>query len=166
MGSAHVNLEGLEEGETKDVWIPLEKVTTGEVRLKIEKKKQEQDTEVSSFWFICNVIIKLCYIFSFVPLITLCILKAYHSSDLTCILPCFYFLSDYIESLKHNYHMFSHWVHYLICLFSCHLIYELPSKKYKILFSLFYMGLTRNHLHYIMGKNTNSTYPNGTSKFM
>ena len=63
MGSARVNLEGLEEGETKDVWIPLEKVTTSEVRLKIEKKKQEQDTEVSSFWFICNVIIKLCYIF-------------------------------------------------------------------------------------------------------
>ena len=51
MGSARVNLEGLEEGETKDVWIPLEKVTTGEVRLKIEKKKQEQDTEVSR---ICN----------------------------------------------------------------------------------------------------------------
>ena len=47
MGSAHMNLEGLEEGETKDVWTPLEKVTTGEVRLKIEKKKQEQDTEVS-----------------------------------------------------------------------------------------------------------------------
>ena len=63
MGSARVNLEGLEEGETKDVWIPLEKVTIGEVRLKIEKKKKEQDTEVSSFWFICNVIIKLCYIF-------------------------------------------------------------------------------------------------------
>ena len=37
MGSTRVNLEGLEEGETKDVWIPLEKVTTGEVRLKIEK---------------------------------------------------------------------------------------------------------------------------------
>lgn len=47
MGSARVNLEGLEEGETKDVWIPLEKVTTGEVRLKIEKQKQEQDTENS-----------------------------------------------------------------------------------------------------------------------
>ena len=49
MGSARVNLEGLEEGETKDVWIPFEKVTIGEVRLKIEKKKKEQDIEVSSF---------------------------------------------------------------------------------------------------------------------
>ena len=67
MGSARVNLEGLEEGETKDVWIPLEKVTIGEVRVKIEKKKQEQDTEVSSFWFICNVIIKLCYFFHLFP---------------------------------------------------------------------------------------------------
>lgn len=47
MGSARVNLETLEEGETKDVWIPLEKVTTGEVRLKIEKQKQEKDTENS-----------------------------------------------------------------------------------------------------------------------
>ena len=51
MGSACLNLEGLEEGETKDVWIPLEKVTTGDVRLKIEKKKQEKDTKVSR---ICN----------------------------------------------------------------------------------------------------------------
>ena len=51
MGNSRVNLEGLEEGETKDVWIPLEKVTIGEVRLKIEKKKQEQDIEVSR---ICN----------------------------------------------------------------------------------------------------------------
>ena len=30
---------------------PFEKVTIGELRLKIEKKKQEQDTEVSR---ICN----------------------------------------------------------------------------------------------------------------
>ena len=51
MGSARVNLEGLEKGETKDVWIPLEKVTTCEVILKIEKKKKEKDTKVSR---ICN----------------------------------------------------------------------------------------------------------------
>ena len=49
MGSPRVNLEGLEEGETKDVWIPLEKVTTGEVRLKIEKKKKEKDIEVRTW---------------------------------------------------------------------------------------------------------------------
>ena len=47
MGSVRVNLEELEGGETKDVWIPLEKVTTSELRLKIEKEKQEKDTEVS-----------------------------------------------------------------------------------------------------------------------
>eukprot|EP01018_Ginkgo_biloba_P027009 Gb_21359 [translate_table: standard] len=45
IGSARVNLEGLEEGITKDVWVPLEKVTTGEVRLKIDVQKQEQDTD-------------------------------------------------------------------------------------------------------------------------
>eukprot|EP00249_Psilotum_nudum_P016358 c25782_g1_i1 orf=445-2988(-) len=36
LGSARVNLEGLEGNMTKDVWIPLEKVNTGEIRLKIE----------------------------------------------------------------------------------------------------------------------------------
>ncbi|GLJ11106.1 hypothetical protein SUGI_0143120 [Cryptomeria japonica] len=45
MGSARVNLEGLEEGARKDVWVPLEKVPTGEVRLKIEVQKTDQDTD-------------------------------------------------------------------------------------------------------------------------
>ena len=41
MGSACVNLEGLEEGETKDVWIPLEKVTTSEdSKLRIKSKSK------------------------------------------------------------------------------------------------------------------------------
>ncbi|KAK1372073.1 Synaptotagmin [Heracleum sosnowskyi] len=36
IGSARVNLEGLIEGSTRDVWIPLEKVSLGELHLKIE----------------------------------------------------------------------------------------------------------------------------------
>lgn len=36
IGSARVNLEGLVEGSLRDVWIPLEKVSLGELRLQIE----------------------------------------------------------------------------------------------------------------------------------
>lgn len=36
LGSARVNLQGLEEGSPKDVWVPLEKIKQGEIRLKIE----------------------------------------------------------------------------------------------------------------------------------
>lgn len=36
IGNARVNLEGLVDGEVRDVWIPLEKVNKGEVRLQIE----------------------------------------------------------------------------------------------------------------------------------
>ncbi|XP_027359435.1 synaptotagmin-5 isoform X2 [Abrus precatorius] len=36
IGSAHVNLEGLVDGSVRDVWIPLERVRSGELRLKIE----------------------------------------------------------------------------------------------------------------------------------
>ncbi|PON71697.1 C2 domain containing protein [Parasponia andersonii] len=36
IGSARVNLEGLVEGSVRDVWIPLEKVSSGELRLQIE----------------------------------------------------------------------------------------------------------------------------------
>ncbi|XP_052179915.1 synaptotagmin-5 [Diospyros lotus] len=36
VGSARVNLEGLKEGSIRDVWVPLEKVNSGELRLQIE----------------------------------------------------------------------------------------------------------------------------------
>ncbi|KAK1565162.1 hypothetical protein Q3G72_020185 [Acer saccharum] len=36
IGSARVNLEGLIEGSVRDIWIPLEKVNSGELRLQIE----------------------------------------------------------------------------------------------------------------------------------
>jgi hypothetical protein len=36
IGGARVNLEGLVEGSVRDVWVPLEKVSSGELRLKIE----------------------------------------------------------------------------------------------------------------------------------
>ncbi|XXG83764.1 hypothetical protein AAC387_Pa10g1447 [Persea americana] len=46
IGCARVNLEGLKEGSLRDVWIPLEKVNTGEVRLQIEAMKS-QDSDGS-----------------------------------------------------------------------------------------------------------------------
>ncbi|GAU22711.1 hypothetical protein TSUD_138350 [Trifolium subterraneum] len=36
IGSAQVNLEGLVDGSIRDVWIPLERVRSGEIRLQIE----------------------------------------------------------------------------------------------------------------------------------
>ena len=41
IGSARVNLEGLIEGSVRDVWVPLEKVNSGELRLQIEAVKIE-----------------------------------------------------------------------------------------------------------------------------
>ncbi|XP_073047805.1 uncharacterized protein [Primulina eburnea] len=46
IGSARVNLEGLVEGSIRDVWIPLEKVSSGELHLHIETVKVA-DTENS-----------------------------------------------------------------------------------------------------------------------
>lgn len=46
IGSARVNLEGLIEGSPRDVWIPLEKVNSGELRLQIEAVRVE-DSEGS-----------------------------------------------------------------------------------------------------------------------
>ncbi|XP_015882982.2 synaptotagmin-4 [Ziziphus jujuba] len=41
IGSARVNLEGLVEGSVRDVWVPLEKVSSGELRLQIEAVRVE-----------------------------------------------------------------------------------------------------------------------------
>lgn len=41
IGSARVNLEGLVEGSVRDVWIPLEKVNSGELRIQIEAVRVE-----------------------------------------------------------------------------------------------------------------------------
>lgn len=42
IGSARVNLQGLVEGSVRDVWVPLEKVSTGELRLQIEAQKKDE----------------------------------------------------------------------------------------------------------------------------
>ncbi|KAG6587651.1 Synaptotagmin 2, partial [Cucurbita argyrosperma subsp. argyrosperma] len=42
MGTARVNLEGVHEGIARDVWIPLEKVNSGELRLLIEAVKLDE----------------------------------------------------------------------------------------------------------------------------
>ncbi|XP_019443304.1 PREDICTED: synaptotagmin-5-like isoform X4 [Lupinus angustifolius] len=41
IGSAQVNLEGLTDGLVRDVWVPLERAQCGEIRLKIEAVKAE-----------------------------------------------------------------------------------------------------------------------------
>ncbi|KAJ6813207.1 extended synaptotagmin-1 isoform X2 [Iris pallida] len=41
IGSAQVSLEGIQEGTCKDVWIPLERVSSGELRLQIEAVKSD-----------------------------------------------------------------------------------------------------------------------------
>ena len=41
IGSARVNLEGLLDGASRDVWVPLEKVDSGEIRLEIEPIKND-----------------------------------------------------------------------------------------------------------------------------
>ncbi|PNX74555.1 plant synaptotagmin [Trifolium pratense] len=41
IGSAQVNLEGLVDGSVRDVWIPLERVRSGEIRLQIEAVKAD-----------------------------------------------------------------------------------------------------------------------------
>lgn len=50
IGSAQVNLEGLVDGSVRDVWIPLERVRSGEIRLKIEAVKAD-DQEGSMVCF-------------------------------------------------------------------------------------------------------------------
>ncbi|KAL6501625.1 MYF24 [Orobanche gracilis] len=47
IGSARVNLEGLVEGSIRDVYIPLEKVNSGELRLQIKATKVNDDNENS-----------------------------------------------------------------------------------------------------------------------
>ncbi|ONK81485.1 uncharacterized protein A4U43_C01F29630 [Asparagus officinalis] len=41
IGNAQVNMEGIEEGTCRDVWVPLEKVSSGELRLQIEAVKSD-----------------------------------------------------------------------------------------------------------------------------
>ncbi|CAM8926871.1 unnamed protein product [Rhodiola kirilowii] len=50
IGTAHVNLEGLLEGTTRDVWIPLEKVNSGELRMQIEVIAQNPTSSSGSGW--------------------------------------------------------------------------------------------------------------------
>lgn len=52
-GSARVNLEGISEGSSRDFWVPLEKVNSGELRLKIEVVKND----VSEAFKACNYLI-------------------------------------------------------------------------------------------------------------
>lgn len=57
LGSARVNLEGLEDGVVKDVWIPLEKINTGEIRILIEAYNSESEVEASQV--LCSLLLVL-----------------------------------------------------------------------------------------------------------
>ncbi|KAL6626670.1 hypothetical protein ACP70R_030396 [Stipagrostis hirtigluma subsp. patula] len=46
IGSARVNLEGLLDGASRDVWVPLEKVNSGEIRLEIEAVKIDHNNSM------------------------------------------------------------------------------------------------------------------------
>lgn len=46
IGSARVNLEGLLDGDSRDVWVPLEKVNSGEIRLEIEPIKNDDNSSM------------------------------------------------------------------------------------------------------------------------
>ncbi|XP_057447037.1 synaptotagmin-4 isoform X2 [Lotus japonicus] len=53
IGSAQVNLEGLVDGSARDVWIPLERVRSGELRLQVEAVRvddQEGSTGSGNGW--------------------------------------------------------------------------------------------------------------------
>jgi hypothetical protein len=46
IGSARINLEGLLDGASRDVWVPLEKVDSGEIRLEIEPIKNDHNNSM------------------------------------------------------------------------------------------------------------------------
>ncbi|CAO2174462.1 unnamed protein product [Urochloa humidicola] len=48
IGSARVNLEGLLDGASRDVWVPLEKTDSGEIRLEIEPIKNDHNNSMQS----------------------------------------------------------------------------------------------------------------------
>lgn len=48
IGSARVNLEGLLDGASRDVWVPLEKVDSGEIRIEIEPIKNDHNNSMQS----------------------------------------------------------------------------------------------------------------------
>jgi Ca2+-dependent lipid-binding protein len=47
LGSARVNLQGLDDGAKKDIWVPLEKIKQGEIRLRIEVHGSDYENEGS-----------------------------------------------------------------------------------------------------------------------
>ncbi|CAO2193474.1 unnamed protein product [Urochloa humidicola] len=48
IGSARVNLEGLLDGASRDVWVPLEKTDSGGIRLEIEPIKNDHNNSMQS----------------------------------------------------------------------------------------------------------------------
>ncbi|KAI3468850.1 hypothetical protein Pfo_025513 [Paulownia fortunei] len=63
IGSARVNLEGLVEGSVRDVYIPLEKVNSGELRLQIEAiKVDDNENSMGSHASLANGWIELVLI--------------------------------------------------------------------------------------------------------
>lgn len=57
LGNARVNLEGIEEGAPKDVWVPLEKINQGEIHLRIEVVASELLQNPSTVGFFTPIVI-------------------------------------------------------------------------------------------------------------
>jgi Ca2+-dependent lipid-binding protein len=55
IGSARVNLEGLLDGGSRDVWVPLEKVISGEIRLETEPIKNDDNCNMKVGSFHLNI---------------------------------------------------------------------------------------------------------------
>jgi hypothetical protein len=55
IGSARVNLEGLLDGGSPDVWVPLEKVNSGEIRLEIEPIKNDDNSRMKVGGFLLSI---------------------------------------------------------------------------------------------------------------
>jgi len=59
IGSARVNLEGLLDGASRDVWVPLEKVDAGEIRLEIEPIKNDHNNSMQVYMCFPPVLLSL-----------------------------------------------------------------------------------------------------------
>lgn len=73
LGSARVNLQGLEDGSKKDVWVPLEKIKQGEVRLRIEVAAPDYELDGSQ---VIHSFITFIHSLGLFPLSLLCTFRA------------------------------------------------------------------------------------------
>lgn len=64
LGSARVSLEGLEDGVQRDVWVPLERIDKGEIRLIIEAFNPETEVETPQVCFLFHLLFGISFFFT------------------------------------------------------------------------------------------------------